>query len=79
VFYGNGDECWLNAIDNEMRRLRSRAPVRIYVAAPASDSKTEMIELDKNTLLDGLFGLPEEALEQFLASLGRKATTGGAA
>jgi hypothetical protein len=78
VFYGAGDECWFSRVDSEVRKLKNRAPVRTYIAAPAADHKAE-IELEGRPVLNGLSGVPEAALEQFLASLRQKAASGGAA
>jgi hypothetical protein len=78
VFYGAGDECWFSSVDSEVRKLKSRAPVRTYIAEPATDHKSEL-ELEGRPVLNGLAGLPEAQLEQFLSGLRHAAAAGGAA
>jgi hypothetical protein len=77
VFYGAGDEYWFSTVDSEVRKLKSRAPVRTYLAEPATDHKSE-IEQEGRPLLNGLAGVPEAALEQFLTGVRHKAASGGA-
>ena len=65
IFYGAGDEAWKRSVDSELRKASgyrtSKTPLATftYLSEPATDDKTELIELEEPTLdqcLVRLFG-----------------------
>jgi len=77
VFYGAGDEAWKRTVDNELRKIKGYRPgkplppVRLYLSAPETTDKKELLELETNPI-DGLRGFSETAAEPLLQML-RKA------
>ena len=79
VFYGAGDEGWKRSVDAELRKAAgyrsSKAPLApyTYLAEPATNDKTELVDLEEPRLIDCLTGFSEAALADFV-----KAATGKA-
>ena len=77
LFYGAGDEAWKRAIDNELRKTsayRGGKPLRasvIYLAAPTTDDKDDLIAMGEDELIDGRNGTAEAELSALVAALTR--------
>jgi hypothetical protein len=65
LFYGAGDEAWKRTVENElikMKAYRDDKPLLanyLYLAAPFTDDKKELIELEEPNLVKGLEGFPD--------------------
>ncbi len=72
VFYGAGDEAWKRSVENElikMKAYRDGKPLKasfIYLAAPVTEDKQELIELEEPNLIKGLDGFQESEMLSFL-------------
>jgi hypothetical protein len=81
LFYGAGDEAWKRAIDGELKRMpgyRGGKPlpaIHTYLAEPRTDDKTDLIDLEERGLINGLDGLPEEALARSIQPRGNGGAT----
>ena len=66
LYYGAGDEAWRKTVENDIRKAhayrKDKPPfVRfIYIAPPATDDKSELIEVEEPNLLNGLRGDAQE-------------------
>jgi hypothetical protein len=75
VFYGAGDAAWKRAIDNELRKMagyrggKSRPPIFTYLAEPRTGDKQDLIDMEELGLIDGLDGLAERAMTEFLQQM----------
>jgi hypothetical protein len=62
VYYGAGDEAWRKTVESDVRKAHAYRKEKgslqrfTYLAQPATDDKTEMIDLEEPNLLDGLSG-----------------------
>jgi hypothetical protein len=67
VFYGTGDEAWRRTVENDLRKslaYRQDKPALIrftYLAPPATEDKTDLIDVEEPDLINGLRGEPTEA------------------
>ena len=67
LFYGAGDEAWKRTVENDLRKAlayrQDKAPmIRFtYLAAPATEDKAELIDVQEPDLINGLRGEPSEA------------------
>ncbi len=81
LFYGNGDEAWKRSIESELKKAgayRAAKPLLasyIYLAAPATESKTELIELEEPNLINGLQGFSEAEMLKFVSAVEGKGAT----
>ena len=72
VFYGAGDEAWKRSVDNDlmkMRAYRDGRPLKasfVYLSAPVTDDKQELIELEEPNLILGLDGFQDSEMLPFL-------------
>jgi hypothetical protein len=75
VFYGAGDEAWKRSVDSELRKARSyRAaqpdvPIYTYLAEPATDHKTDLIDVGEANLINGLGAVSDADLEPLMKPL----------
>lgn len=59
IFYGAGDEAWYRSVELDLRRApvyrdgRALPPPLTYLAAPSSDDKLDMVEMEEPNLVDG--------------------------
>jgi len=78
VFYGAGDESWKGSVDSELRkasgyRTSKKPPVTFtYLSEPATEDKTELIELEEPRLINALYGFSEGSLAEFVNSVAGK-------
>ena len=81
LFYGNGDEAWKRSIGSELKKAgayRAAKPLLasyIYLAEPATESKTELIELEEPNLINGLQGFSEAEMLKFVTAVEGKGAT----
>ncbi len=81
LFYGNGDEAWKRSIGSELKKAgayRATKPFLasyIYLAQPATESKSELIELEEPNLIDGLQGFSEAHMLGFVTAVEGRGTT----
>ena len=79
IFYGAGDESWKGSVDSELRkasgyRASKKPPTTFtYLSEPATDDKTELIELEEPRLIDALYGLSEATFADFVNAVSGKA------
>ena len=72
VFYGAGDEAWKRSVDAELRKAKgyrtSKRPLvpYTYLAEPATDDKTDLIDLEEPRLINCLYGFNETAITDFI-------------
>jgi hypothetical protein len=72
IFYGAGDESWKRVIDSDLRKMkgyRGDKPLRAsytFLAEPATDHKSELIELEEPGVLNGLTGFSEAVVQPFV-------------
>jgi hypothetical protein len=75
LFYGAGDEAWKRTVDNDlikMKAYRDGKPLQanyVYLAAPATDDKQELVELEEPNLIKGLDGFKDSEMSTFLKLL----------
>jgi len=75
VFYGQGDEAWKRTVDSDLRKIKAvrrgkpLPPALIYLAEPATQEKTELLELNESNLINGLQGFSEGQMQPFLKML----------
>jgi hypothetical protein len=75
LFYGAGDEGWKRSIDGELKKMagyRAGKPLLArctYLAEPGTADKQDMIEMEEPGLIDGLAGLAEAALAEFMQTM----------
>jgi hypothetical protein len=65
IFYGEGGEAWKRAIESDAKKIRGGAeqiPVWTYLAGPATDAKTDLIELEEPQIVNCLAGFSEAAM-----------------
>jgi len=78
VFYGAGDEAWKRSVDAELRKAggyrTSKAALApyTYLAEPATDDKTDLIDLEEPRLINCLYGFSEAALSDFVSAAAGK-------
>jgi hypothetical protein len=75
LFYGKGDEAWKRAMANEIRKTsayRGAMPLAnyIYLAAPATESKKELLELEEPNLINGFEGFSDVEMLRFVHAVG---------
>jgi len=79
VFYGAGDEAWKRSVDAELRKAagyRASKPTLApytYLAEPATDDKTDLIDLEEPRLINCLSGFNEAAITDFVNATAGKA------
>ncbi len=79
IFYGAGDEAWKRSVDAEIRKAAgsraSKTPLTpfTYLAEPATDDKTDLIELEEPRLINCLYGFSEAAITEFMDAVSGKA------
>jgi hypothetical protein len=72
IFYGYGDEAWKLSVDTDIKKsvaYRSERPpliVTTYLAAPSTEDKEDLIEMEEPCLIDGTEGFAEHSLDGFL-------------
>src|SRR6185295_7990671 len=72
VFYGAGDESWKRTVDSDLRKMkgyRGEYPLRAaytYLAAPVTDDKNDLIEMEEANLMNGLNGFSEPDVEPLI-------------
>lgn len=70
IIWGAGSEGW---VDNERHQLKSLVaadhPLGVFVAPDASSAKARLLRRDRGPVLDGLEGIPQEALAAFVQQL----------
>jgi hypothetical protein len=75
LFYGAGDEGWKRTVENDLMKMkayRDEKPLLasyVYLAAPATDDKQELIELEEPNLIKGLDGFLEMEMMPLLKLL----------
>ena len=75
LFYGAGDEAWKRTVENDlikMKAFRAGRPLQAsytYLAAPITDDKQELIELEEPNLIRGFDGVPDSEMLPFLKLL----------
>lgn len=75
IYYGSGTEAWKASVDSELRKavaLRSGRPFRAvftWLAGPASDDKTDLVDTGGTGVIDGQAGVSDALLAPVLASL----------
>ena len=80
VFYGEGGDAWKRSIDSELRKFsgtRDAAtpfPVFTCLAAPETNAKRDLVDMEEPDLLNCLGGFSEEAIQPFLRALERSGT-----
>lgn len=76
LFYGDGDEAWKREKKDDLKDIaayrgeKPMPPLFTYLAAPTTDDKEDLIDLEEPNLIDGLEDFSETAMEAFLAALG---------
>lgn len=76
LFYGAGDEAWKRTMDNDLKKMkayRGGSPLLatcVYLAAPMTPDKQELIDLEEANLVDGTGGFAESQLATLLEALG---------
>jgi hypothetical protein len=81
LFYGAGDEGWKRSIGNELKKAtayRNAKPLLasyIYLAEPATESKTELVELEEANLINGLQGFSDAEVLKFTKAIEAKSAT----
>lgn len=79
IFYGTGDEAWKRSIDAELRKAAgyrtSKTPLApfTYLAEPATNDKTDLVDMEEPRLIDCLKGFSEPTLAEFVNSVSGKA------
>jgi hypothetical protein len=79
IFYGAADESWKRSVDAELRKApgyrTGKAPLApyIYLAEPATDDKTDLIDLEEPRLINCLYGFSEAAVTDFVNAVTGKA------
>jgi len=75
VFYGAGDEAWHRSVGLDLRRApvyrdgRALPPPLTYLAAPGSDDKDDMVDMEEPNLVDGREAFSTEPLLSFLQGI----------
>ncbi|HZM11350.1 MAG TPA: hypothetical protein VFC15_14175 [Candidatus Limnocylindrales bacterium] len=75
IFYGAGDESWKRSVDAEIRKVAgyrtSKTPLApfTYLAEPATDDKTDLVEMEEPRLINCLYGFSEAAVADFVSSV----------
>lgn len=75
LFYGAGDEAWKRTIDSELKKMssyRSGKPVmasHTYLAAPKTNDKEDLIDMEEPGLINGLKDFSEAAMAVFVQAL----------
>jgi hypothetical protein len=75
IFYGAGDESWKRSVDAEIRKVTgyrtSKTPLApfTYLAEPATDDKTDLVEMEEPRLINCLYGFSEAAVADFVSSV----------
>lgn len=78
IFYGAGDESWKGSVDSELRkasgyRASKKPPTTFtYLSEPATEDKTELIELEEPRLINALYGLSEATFADFVSAVSGK-------
>jgi len=79
VFYGAGDEGWKRSVDADLRKAAgyrtskpSLAPYT-FLAEPATDDKTDLIDLEEPRLINCLYGFSEASVADFVKTATGKA------
>ncbi len=71
LFYGAGDEAWKRSIDSELKKMqgyRGEKPllaIYTYLAAPQTNDKEELIDLEEPNLINGLADFSETEMRAF--------------
>lgn len=79
MFYGAGDELWKRSVESDLRKASgyrtSKTPVvtYTYLSGPATDDKSELIELEEPRVIDGLNGFSEAGFADFVNTVTGKA------
>jgi hypothetical protein len=72
VYYGAGGELWKLSVDGELRKAsgsgRSK-PVYTCIAAPETDAKKELMELEADQLLNCMGGFSDECVQAFFRAM----------
>ncbi len=70
VFYGVGGEAWRRSVNSDIKKIRCGAgscfPAYTYLAAPETDTKRDLVELEEDRLLDCLASFSEAAVLPFV-------------
>ncbi len=75
LFYGAGGEAWKRTVDNELRKMpgyRGGKPLAAsytYLAEPKTTDKEDLIDMEEPHLIDGMEGLPEAEVADFVQAL----------
>ena len=75
VFYGAGTEAWKDSVDADLRKAAALRPCRppplvsTWLAEPATEAKTESVELGEANVINALGGFSEAAGAAFLGAL----------
>ncbi len=78
IFYGAGDESWKGSVDSELRkasgyRTSKKPPVTFtFLSEPATEDKTELIELEEPRLINALYGFSEASVSEFVSTVSGK-------
>jgi hypothetical protein len=79
VFYGIGDDAWKRSVDAEIRKAagyRTNKPplaTFTYLAEPATEDKTDLIDMEEPRLISCLYGFSESAVAEFVNAVSGKA------
>jgi hypothetical protein len=75
IFYGAGEEAWYRSVGMDLRRApvyrdgRPLPPPLTYLAAPSSDDKDDMVDMEEPNLVDGREVFSAEPLLSFLQGI----------
>jgi hypothetical protein len=75
IYFGDGGEAWKRSVDSDLRKLLgsrragAKLPIRTCIAAPETEAKRELLELDQGDVLNCLEGISEQELLPFLSAM----------
>jgi hypothetical protein len=78
VFYGSAGEAWKRTVESDLkkngyRRERPLSATSVYLAPPASNDKSDLVEMEEANLINGLGGLDPASLGPFVDAVQRGA------
>ncbi len=77
IFYGAGDEAWKRTVETDLQKIngyRADTPLTVcytFLAAPLTDDKEELIELEEPRLINGIHELSETAIQELAYTMKR--------
>jgi hypothetical protein len=78
VFYGAAGEAWRRTVDSDVKKngYRREKPLSVssvYLAPPANNDKSDLVEMEEANLINGLGGLDPAAMGPFVDAVRRGA------